>query len=108
MYIVPPSFRSPPWRLSWRRRSAIVFLRRRDAGTQSDRPAEVGHAHFRDGDAGQRHDIGQAAEMADAEDLARHLAEADAESDVVLVGGQCHTRSVPLKPSGTITLTVSE
>ena len=39
------------------------------------------------GDAGERHDVGQAAEVADAEDLAGDLAEADAEGDVVLVGG---------------------
>ena len=34
----------------------------------------------------ERHDVGQAAEVADAEHLAGDLAEADAEGDVVLVG----------------------
>jgi hypothetical protein len=53
--------------------------------------------------------VGQHAQMPDAEHLARDLAQADAEGDAVGVGGMWVTMRVASKPSGVrIALTVSE
>ena len=53
-----------------------MILRGGDAAAQCHRQAQIGHDHFRRGDARQGHHVGQAAQVADAEHLARDIAKA--------------------------------
>ena len=70
--------------------AAIVFLGRRDPGAEFDVQSKIDHAHFCGRDARECHDIRQAAEVANPEDLARDLTEPHAKGHAILVGSMCH------------------
>ena len=54
----------------------VIVLRGGDTAAKRDRHPEVGHDHFGGGKAAEGHDIGEAAEMADAKELAGDIAKA--------------------------------
>ena len=61
--------------LSYFCRFSIIFLCRRNSGTERYRKTQINQRHFRNGDSEQSHHIRQAPQMSDAKNFSSNFAE---------------------------------
>ena len=84
--------------------SGLAVLRQYSSAAPTPLPGlilmpDVEHRHLRAGDAAEQHALVQIAEVADAEELARHPRQAGAQRQVVApVGDVDHLRRVDVRP----------